>query len=151
MALLTFQQVIAWLFVVCGAVLLGWEISEILDSRASMHWPRVAGSILKSEIVEKREMEGDILYGAHIRFEYAVGAKHYASERIRFGGHWAHSSRHRAKSLVGRYPGGASVCVAYDPSDPANAVLEPGRIRSAVGGVVFSVVCLILGLWGATA
>ncbi len=115
-ALLLIWGVIGTIGVLCmlyGQYQLGW-------ARASADWPVVAGRIVTSEVTSHTDEEGTT-YSDEIEYVYAVDGTEYEADVVVIGGHGYGPHR-----VVGRYPLGAEVTVAYDPDKPSRAVLEPG-------------------------
>ncbi len=109
-------------------------------------WPVAPGVVGSGSI---REVGlGDILrFRPYLTYTYCVNGTWYLGDRIRFGatpesflpwvaGWWL--DRH--------YPKGRAVQVAYNPADPADAVLQPGV---PVWTSTLLVLAVLLGLGGA--
>jgi hypothetical protein len=90
-------------------------ISDWKRAEASLGWPTVTAAIVKSEV--RRNQYAD---SADIQYEYSVSGKVYKSKRISF--EMVHFS-----DWVRRFPKGLSAQASYDPNDPGEAVLVPGR------------------------
>ena len=105
--------VIGLLFFFYGQYQLGW-------ARASAQWPTVSGHIVTSEITTHID-EGETTYSDKIKYVYTVDGVEYQSSVVVIGSH-----EYSAHNVVARYPLDAEVSVAYDPSKPSRAVLEPG-------------------------
>ena len=93
---------------------------QLSRARASGTWPSVDGKIVTSKI-ERHTNEEGTHYSADIEYRYRVDGKEFESSVIVIGGH-----SYTAHGVVGRYPKGQPVKVAYNPSKPHQAVLEPG-------------------------
>ena len=89
-------------------------------ARASAAWPVVNGQIVTSEVTTHTDREGTT-YSDRIKYVYTVDGVEYQSSVVVIGGH-----EYSAHNVVARYPLNAKVSVAYDPSKPSRAVLEPG-------------------------
>jgi hypothetical protein len=81
--------------------------------------------------------------GARVRYRYTVDGIDYESDRIRLVEKlW----RDQRSEIVARYPEGRRVTVAYDPSDPSQAALEPGASWGAMTKKMIAP--LVLGIAG---
>jgi hypothetical protein len=77
-----------------------------------------------------------------IAYEYEVDGRTYGSDVIHARLSSSKSSFRAARDAERygeRYPVGAAVAVAYDPADPANAMLEPDGGGGVVVGVAVAV------------
>lgn len=108
---------------------------QLSRARASRTWPSVDGEIFTSRIKRHTDDEGTH-YSADIEYRYRVDGKEFESSVIVIGGH-----SYSAHGAVGRYPQGQQVKVAYNPSNPHQAVLEPGvestQMQTIGVGVMF--------------
>lgn len=94
---------------------------QVSQSKASLEWPVTNGEILVSKVTTIGTDDGTT-HSADIKYSYRVGGEKYSSNVVAIGGH-----EYSPHDLVERYPVGAEVSVAYDPSKPGKAVLEPGK------------------------
>jgi len=122
-----------------------WALSEAASARASEHWPRTPGSIVTSGVSVEYDGYGR-MYAADIRYRYVVDGHEYACGRVRFGGFWSFTWRRPADTLTKRFPVGAPVAVAYDPSKPSRGVLEPGLGGQAYLNVLVFALFVAAGL-----
>ncbi len=148
------ETLIFSLFAVIGGGIVYLGYLSYVKSQASKSWPTTQGSVVSSEVTahRSRSKKGHhrTTYGANVRYEYTVNGVQYSSDKISFGEYRTHS-RGPAQATVDRYPPGAEVVVYYNPDQPEEAVLEPGKmggimILFIVGGM-FGVVG-VLGLTG---
>ena len=112
---------LAGAFVLIGLGGMGYGTFLVSQARESAGWPQTDGRIVRSKVIPARE--GDRL---EIEYAYEVAGVPYTARRIYFGDHLTLSSRNDAGTYATRYPVGNPVSLAYDPEDPADAVLEPG-------------------------
>ena len=107
-----------------------WAITLSIDhyrmTMASGSWPAVEGEVVLSQIRE------EINYGTlsrkkspEIRYEYTVDGNRYSSRTIKFGVQPSHE-------IVSRYPENHKIKVYYNPDNPKQAVLIPGRSLAGV-------------------
>ncbi len=133
--------------VVFGGVGIGlgiWGWGVLTNARASEAWPTVEGRVVRSDIDEQFDEEGDS-YVPQIDYEYTVDGLEYENDRVRFGQN-SYSSRRRAEEETGRYPVGRRVEVYYEPGNPENSVLEPGASLGSYLGVSLGAMFLVIGL-----
>lgn len=131
------------------AFLLGKPILD--NAKASTTWPTVPGVIEHSEVVSKRDSDGDSSYSAEVVYQYVVNDEQYTDDTVGFGAdNMSHSSRGPAHAIINQYPVGQEVEVAYEPDNPANAVLEPGvtwksYVPYGIGLMLLGIGVLMLG------
>lgn len=139
--ILGFFGLVVAMFVVALAV-------KIVEMRKAAKWPRVMGRIVSSEAgIEERWLAGEKLPQcervAQIAYTYEVGEESYRGTRFTLAEKVAESE---VPDVLARYPVGKSVPVFYDPTDPANAVLE----RDAPSGLLLGCLgMLVAGCVGA--
>lgn len=123
------------------------------EALASDSWPTANGTIVTSDIVPAGGGVGtaeDGKYVARIVYIYNVSGVHYQSDRLAVGN--ITKARTHPDAVARKYPVGQFVKVAYDPSNPMTAALEPGlNLASAlpallgIGLVLASFVFWVLG------
>jgi hypothetical protein len=148
-------RLFAGIFLLFGVWLLLAGGTNLQRARESLHWPTAPGVILAPRQDPGASAggndEGYVSSGSTgIIYKYMVGGKKYFSHLWRFG-QLAFGSTDFMKDTAERYQGGAKVRVAYDPSDPEIAVLEPGIDSQAywlpgagAACVVFALAVLLL-------
>jgi hypothetical protein len=123
--------------------------ATVVEASRSTHWQFVYGRVRSAQIA-KRWSVGEPGVRPSIVYDYTVDGKEFSSERITFGMQDDFfSSADFAQKYVDRYPAGSRVQIFYDPSSPANAVLEPGLsvwtfVPSLIGLGLLISVCLLL-------
>lgn len=140
-----------FLTVVClGAMTGGFFVGRmayrsINEARQSVQWPTVPGRIVRSGVdvsvsedrsrpVNDRETRS---YSAVISYEFEVDGKPFTGSRIavvsdQFG------SEAWAEATAEKFPVGTDVTVSYNPDNPEQSVLEPGRWGGAGFMVILS-------------
>jgi hypothetical protein len=112
------------------------------------------GQVTESKLVRKGKSKPT--YVAEIHYTYTVGGKSYSGDRVTLGSFHFGSSRNshqKASALLERQPKGSQVRVFYNPTQPGEAVLQPG----IHGGHLFAPLFLMpfnaimVGLWYAVA
>ncbi|TYQ25933.1 DUF3592 domain-containing protein [Pseudanabaena sp. UWO311] len=98
-----------------SAFYLLWTLRQ---QHMSKHWYTTTGEILESNIEE----DSDGWY-PHVRYEYTVQRKRYASERLYFYAVNGSTKRDAMKHLS-PYAVGKTVTIYYDPVKPEEAVLN---------------------------
>jgi hypothetical protein len=82
-------------------------------------------------VIRRRHSNGPkSFYAPAIVYDYAVDGGQYVGDAVHAGLSATKTSfRHPrgAEPYIEKYPVGSEVTVAYDPTDPSNAVLEPGQ------------------------
>ncbi|GGA24865.1 hypothetical protein GCM10010981_11690 [Dyella nitratireducens] len=93
-----------------------------------MSWPTTEGEVAHSAILYQTDTsattDNATTYKADVVYRYKVHGKSYTSSKISFLDLAATTGR--AASIVSRYPDNSVVQVYYNPTDPAESVLEPG-------------------------
>lgn len=126
--------VILLAFIGIGCVTFWMGVQGVLEARASLSWPKTEGLITKSGVSEtttrtrdnNRNERVSRSYSASIEYEFQVEGQTLRGSRVtiisdQFG------SKDYARAVSDRYPLGAKVSVSYNPADPNECVLEPGR------------------------
>jgi hypothetical protein len=140
------------LFGVLGGVLFTYRHFQLRNAgKASTAWPTANGRILVSSITEKESWDNGTRYVDHIptvEYAYDIADKSYLGKSI---AHKVFSSltRLQAQTILDKYPLSATIAVHYKPSDPSNAVLEPGMQQSLmllILGAIFLPVGLLM-MW----
>jgi hypothetical protein len=133
--------------VIGGLGTLYWFLRTRRLSQECRYWPSALGKVVVSEVceIDTTDDDGktDTDYSPRIEYEYTVGSETHRGSRIRFGGLWG-ASEAVARTYVERYPLGAEVEVAYDPSAPQRGTLERVTPRSSFVGIAM----LTAFLWG---
>lgn len=112
------------------------------EAEASAQWPSVEGVIVESRLESRRRQDSTLSYDVPIIvYEYTVDGVQYEGDRITF---LSVSSTQEAPEMAEQYPVGTRVNVYYDPSDPNEAILLPGRQRESG----FGKLGIVIGLFG---
>ena len=127
---------------------------EVLRGFAARRWPTTTGRVLSAEVREaaavmERRRGGVVRqsaaqrYVAQVSYEYGVKGVFYRGERVQLGQARAFAQPEEAQKVAARYPAGSRVTVAYNPANPADAVLER---RMGVPTLVWAFAALLLTL-----
>ena len=135
------------LVLICiGGVIINYAIRMAGKARESSSWPSTEGEIAHSAVLSQTDTTANdnstTTYKADISYRYKVNGTNYSSSRISLVDFASTSAR--AQSTVGRYPDKSTVQVYYNPSNFAEAVLEPG----GAGGI--NVLYLVGGIFAAS-
>jgi len=132
-----------------GALLVGIGLFAMQRHRAAAHWPQAPAVIEKSEVDAERRFEGNLSYRPIVHYRYStphgsfVGDKLATTSRL-------YSKEAKARKVIARYALGSTVMARYNPTDPAEAVLERG-VSGGIWFVLFGLTCWIFPVIGAVA
>jgi hypothetical protein len=128
--------------VIIAIVLLSIARRGSAQANASKHWESTTGQVLLSQIQMRRASArtGMTPYPVVV-YEYQVMGQRYQSSRISFGTDMGGSLV--AQPTLDKYPAGSTVTVYYNPTNPAEAVLER---RSRSSGILVWVVVIMIAL-----
>ena len=121
-------------FIGIGCVPLWLSIQGVLEARSSLSWPKVEGSITRSGVSMTTNRSRDDhnrerishSYSASIEYEFQVEGKTLRGSRVTVVSDQVGDEAY-ARTISEKYPVGAKVSVSYNPADPDECVLEPGR------------------------
>jgi hypothetical protein len=119
-------------FLVSTSFLIGL-IRNVVLSNASKRWPKVSGTI-----TEISDFGSNLKY--RLQYSYSVNGNTYKNNRIIFSTSKTYIKL-RAREFENKYTQNQIVDVFYNPKNPKQAVLEPGRNDGAV-----LVILLLFGL-----
>jgi hypothetical protein len=138
-----------------GGYFLCLGLRNVWRGVASASWPRTTGTVVHSEMhagtdVDRKTGHASTMYSADISFQYHVGAQDYTTKTLHFGQTLGSGSSADAEIRHLRYPEGAEVTIAYNPSHPEIATAEPGfNLESMwliVAGLAFILPCVMAGV-----
>ena len=120
-------------------------------AKDSVHWPRVAGNLLKCELFEKRGGNRQTKYDLEVRYSYQVHGEVFESTIVSFSfGQWS-TSRSYYANLQDSLTKTSGLTVHVNPNNPRESVLLPGGYQITRGmlatACVMIVVCPICGLF----
>jgi hypothetical protein len=96
-------------------------ISPLLQQFSSNDWVQVPCTILKSEIEEHRDSEGDKTFSNEISFRYDFEGQQHFGERVDFGS--ISPKRKRCLEIQNQFPAGKLTDCFVDPENPSKSVL----------------------------
>lgn len=139
------------IFLIGGFFALKYGQKSINQAKASVEWPSVPGIIQSSEVVRKRDSDGDTMYRAEVLYKYTVNGEILESDQRRIGATSSSSSSKNAYKITRLYPKGSNVTVHYNPEAPEEAVLEPGVFLESkilwYVGIVFMILGVLMAGW----
>ena len=115
---------------------------------AAERWLSAPGRIIASEVQRRGGSSGrNQYYVPLVRYSYIVHGREREGARLRF---FFASARSRggAEAMLAPYPAGAEVKVRYDPDNPDQSVLEPGKTSARM--LLMAILCFLLFLGGAS-
>jgi hypothetical protein len=144
--------IIAVILVVLGISITRSGIRGIKESRASTHWPTTMGTIVSTDVKEQQPL--DSLDGYHrsdylpvVEYSYSVNEKKFTNGHRTFNDDVVvYGSTEKAQAAIEKYSVGKTVQVYYDPTNPGDAVLEPGKAGPSWRSLTAGILCLILTL-----
>ena len=138
----------AGFFLLLGLIGAAWRSTQLVEGLFSQNWPATPGVITESGISITYNSDGDPSYKVDIAYDYVVAGVGYVGERISAAGTFSSSNRHSAEQVMLQYRKGDEVLVAYNPRNPARAVLIPGTQGVTWQGVVgFGAFAVAGALW----
>ena len=111
---------------------------------ASLEWPVVQGRIRSTAIVPY-ENRKRVRYRVRILYDYEVLGRSYENNGILFKAAVTKDSEDQARRFLADYPEGGEAKVYYNPEDPGEAVLKPGRTAEGRGSLGLGIVVLLMG------
>ncbi|MCP1291917.1 MULTISPECIES: DUF3592 domain-containing protein [Chromobacterium] len=145
------EKVIALLVIAIGVAVSAYLWQQSAKAQQAAGWPSVAGKIVSSEVDWRHARGGDSSdrreYRAIVRYEYRVADGVHRAERLRFPNPGYGSSDEQAREIVQRYPAGKTVPVFYNPQNPEEACLEPGKHWSAWLAQAVGALVVLVGLF----
>jgi hypothetical protein len=108
---------------VCVAVLLAVifgaiKLVQTSKNKQAAHWAAVEGRVVSAQVFRNNDLDGQPQDEPLITYEYVVAKQTFRSTRVKFG------FTPKTKPTMAKYPSGSIVQVFYDPSKPAESVLE---------------------------
>jgi hypothetical protein len=122
---------------------------SVRQADASQGWPATTGAITEKHVAHSlhTDTDGDSSdsYSPQVSYSYQVLGQQYTGNKISFGFAKSHNSYQKAEAELTRFPLGSPVTVYYNPSNPAEAVLER-KAGGAVLATILGVFFIFLGL-----
>jgi hypothetical protein len=140
----TFPGVMLCLFGVALLGLAGWLFWESYFALRSGSWPQAEGRIQSSQVVEELRTRSGKQYRIQVRYTYTVDGKTYTGDRFNNRGNYLEGEQ-GARTAAAGYPPGARCKVSYNPSDPAESVIDSTVTWHTWGKLVLAVIALLLG------
>lgn len=102
----------------------GFDTDAAAD--ATLAWPTVDGVVTKTRLKHDRSGDDDS-WIVRVRYRYEVEGKVYQGRGVRHHAVTSFGTKARAEDWLARHAEGRTVKVHYDPADPSEALLYPGR------------------------
>jgi hypothetical protein len=142
--------IVAFIFTALGLLGLGAGLGRMWNGHASQRWPTTLGEVVFAKVEaadrhDKQTGELQTTFSPSFVYRYDVdGVRHFNNLR-RFG-RVEGQGADWASGIASRYPLGTKVPVAYFPTDPDVAVLEPGNDSEALWLPGVGLVSFLLGV-----
>jgi cytochrome c-type biogenesis protein CcmH/NrfF len=109
-------------FIIAGFILIVAGIRTALRMISSLSWKRSKGIIIQSKVIPF-----DKWYYPEVIYEFQVKDKKYESEIFIFG-EKEPRDLYQTRQAIAEYPKGKKLTVYYNPEDPNDCALQPGKI-----------------------
>lgn len=116
------------------------------EGDASTRWSIIQGRIRSASILPYEDRQRT-RYRIYLRYTYHIGGATFESDQIYLNAVVTYDSMEQAREFLADYPKGVEVDVYFNPDDPRDAVLKPGRTAEGGSGVGMGVVLLMMGLF----
>lgn len=127
-----------------GLAAIVYAVRQLFRSNRAQSWPAVPGKVVESRLREVTDSDGTT-YQAYVAYDYFVnGAALHSDVRCPGANQSSSSFTGGAKRVLTRYPIGSEIIVYVNPVDPADAMLEPGKIQ--MGLLAWGILFLLGGL-----
>ena len=145
------EKVIALLLIAIGAAISIYLWQQSAKAQQAASWPSTAGKIVSSEVDWRQMRGGDSSdrkeYRAIVRYEYLVAGSVHHAQQLRFPNPGYGGGEQQARDIVQRYPAGQAVQVFYNPQNPEEACLEPGKHWTVWLGQAMAALIALIGLF----
>lgn len=130
---------------IAGIWCLGRAYKDTAKNLSAVTWPKASGRITEATVQEVRSgAEGsDTTFSPSITVRYEVNGKWYSCQSL-FAGYGSTSDSCKAYGDVAGLVAGDKTTVYYNPSDPSDSMLRPGKhgvnfLFLIVGGVLMCI------------
>jgi hypothetical protein len=113
---------------------------------AAQRWRDAPGRIVGSQVERRGATSRNAYYVPVVRYTYVVNGRERQGSRLRFGMTTSRSPR-GAEAMLAPYPVGAEISVRYDPDNPDQSALEPGKTSANL--LIAAIACFLLLVAGA--
>ena len=134
------------LFGLVGGAVAAFGLYNVWRGQASAGWPQATGIVLRSEVVDQSDSDGNS-YKPGVEYRYVVNGKEWIGKRVAFGLDSGTGNRPVAARYVQRFPVGATVNVFYRPDQPGTSVLVTGITRQTFVPVAFGLGFVFFAVW----
>ncbi len=128
-------------FFLIGACVFCWGLSDVYEGWSSQRWEKVAGEVVQSQVKHFQGAGSHENYLPKIKYTYHQGGQLFEGDRVQIKGQIVNRTKEEAYQVVKQYSVGKKVDVFVNPSNPQDAVLEPGLTWSRMWGkLVFGLI-----------
>ena len=116
------------------------------NAKASSKWQPVSGIVVDSNVVEVKynnRKGGQIDYNPVIIYEYESPQGLVRNNDVTYAGPAMKPYRFQAEKIVAQYVPGTTVTVYFNPDNPRETCLEPGRTRSGIALMIIGGLLLL--------
>jgi len=133
----------------CGVVVVldSFAIAAAVQQTRAVDFPTVPGTVMHSDITEIRGSKGSVRRRANIRYRYTVDGQEFIGTRVNLSTLALGDGTRQARTVVTAFPVGQAVTVYYDPSAPAESLLQPGLLPEHLLVALFAVPHHLIGIW----
>jgi|GEM_PF-501983 len=117
------------------------------NSKLSTQWVSVPGIILANTVTKHTSSSprgGEhTYYNPGIRYEYKTPMGMMTNSSVTYSGDGSKNYRSMAEKVSARYTVGKEVTVYFNPENPGESCLEPGRTRGGITLIIFGLLGLL--------
>ncbi|MCJ8332138.1 MAG: DUF3592 domain-containing protein [Lentisphaeria bacterium] len=126
--------------VVLGLGLIGFGIGSFVKANQTKTWPIVEGVVSFASIKTTRDDDDFLRHEAEVTYDYELNGKLFTNRRIHAGSS-DYSKKEDAQAVIDDYSVKSKVQIYYNPDNPRDSVLIPGKQRGGLylifGGLFF--------------
>jgi hypothetical protein len=123
----------------------GYLIWDFVIASQSLSWPKAEATILASDAIKEVTTKGD-RYKIKIKYSFLVDGKSYTSDSFNTRNNNL-SGAEEARAVANKYTYHSKWPVFYNPSNPEQCFLEPGRTWHAWGKLGLGILMIPFGLF----
>jgi hypothetical protein len=127
-----YRKLVGYLLLTVGGVFGGWLLLLMTQDLATLKWSATNGIIYRAELVYTTSHPFDKnteFFHTNIEYRYQVDNQSYLGERV-YRRDIPYLSRQEGEARLAQFTPGSLRPVAYNPSDPSEAVLVTGVSRT---------------------
>jgi hypothetical protein len=131
-------------FLSMACIFIGYTMDR--NAKASGKWQPTTGKVLSSQVIEEERPHRKgtrIEYNPLVSYEYESPHGVIRNDRMTYSGPAMKTYRFQAEKLADQYKPGMSVTVYYNPDNPRQSCLKPGRTRDGIVIMVMGALLLL--------